>query len=118
MQKDDVLVEMAGKVISSDFNSLSNAIAGKKGGDPVTVVFYRGPEKKTGTMELSKRPMPDVPFDAVNLARQALNFTLSQDAAWYNQLRALPGFKFTPPNKSLPPPQPSPGGAARSQPLQ
>jgi len=71
LQKDDVLVEMAGKVISSDFNSLSNAIAGKKGGDPVTVVFYRGPEKKTVTMELSKRPMPDVPFDAVNLARQA-----------------------------------------------
>jgi uncharacterized protein YndB with AHSA1/START domain len=71
LQKDDVLVEMAGKVISSDFNSLPNAIAGKKGGDPVTVVFYRGPEKKTITMELSKRPMPDVPFDAVNLARQA-----------------------------------------------
>jgi uncharacterized protein YndB with AHSA1/START domain len=71
LQKDDVLVEMAGKVISGDFNSLPNAIAGKKGGDPVTVVFYRGPEKKTITMELSKRPMPNVPFDAVNLARQA-----------------------------------------------
>lgn len=71
IQKDDVLVEMAGQPITNDFNSLPNAIAGKKGGDKVEVVFYRGPEKKTVKMELSRRPMPKVPFDPQELARQA-----------------------------------------------
>ena len=71
IRKNDVLVEMAGHPITNDFNSLANAIAGKKGGDKVEVVFYRGPEKKTVKMELSKRPMPKVPFDPVELARQA-----------------------------------------------
>jgi uncharacterized protein YndB with AHSA1/START domain len=71
LQKDDVLVEMAGHPITNDFNSLPTAIEGKKGGDKVEVVFYRGPEKKTVKMELGKRPMPKVPFDPVELARQA-----------------------------------------------
>jgi uncharacterized protein YndB with AHSA1/START domain len=71
LQRDDVLVGMAGKPITSDFNSLPTAIAGKKGGDSIEVVFYRGAEKKTVTMELSKRPMPDVPFDPAQLAKQA-----------------------------------------------
>lgn len=71
LQKDDVLVGMAGHPITNDFNSLPLAIAGKKGGDQVEVVYYRGPEKNTITMELSRRPMPDVPFDAAELARQA-----------------------------------------------
>ena len=70
LQKDDVLVEMAGHPIT-DFNTLVLAIAGKKGGDPVEVTFYRGPEKKTVTMELSRRPMPDVPLNPVELAKQA-----------------------------------------------
>ena len=41
LQKDDVLVGMAGKEITSDFNTLPLAIAGKKGGDEIEVVFYR-----------------------------------------------------------------------------
>jgi uncharacterized protein YndB with AHSA1/START domain len=71
LQKDDVIVGMAGHPITTDFNTLPTAIAGKKGGDQIEVVFYRGPEKKTITMELSKRPMPDVPFEAAELAKQA-----------------------------------------------
>jgi len=71
LQKDDVLVGMAGHPITTDFNSLPTAIAGKKGGDQIEVIFYRGPEKKTITMELTKRPMPEVPFDACELAKQA-----------------------------------------------
>lgn len=71
LQKDDVLVGMAGKEITSDFNTLPLAIAGKKGGDEIEVVFYRGPERKTVTMELSKRPMVDVPFNAAELVKQA-----------------------------------------------
>ncbi len=71
IQKNDVLAGMAGKPITSDFNSLPTAIEGKKGGDKIEVVFYRGAEKKTVTMELSKRPMPEVPFDPAELAGRA-----------------------------------------------
>ena len=71
LHKDDVLVSMAGSPITNDFNTLPLAIAGKKGGDSIEVVFYRGSEKKTVTMELSKRPMPEVPLNPVELARQA-----------------------------------------------
>src|SRR5688572_9576653 len=71
LQKDDVLVGMAGKIITSDFNTLPQAIAGKKGGDTIEVVFYRGPEKKTVDMELSRRPMPNVPADPKELAKHA-----------------------------------------------
>jgi len=71
LQKDDVIVEMAGHPVRSDATSLPNAIAGKKGGDSIEVIFYRGPEKKTINMELSKRPMPDVPFEPAELAKQA-----------------------------------------------
>lgn len=70
LQKDDVLVGMAGHPITNDFNTLPLAIAGKKGGDTIEVDFYRGPEKKTVAMELSRRPMPEVPFDAAELARR------------------------------------------------
>ena len=71
LQKDDVIVEMAGHPVRSDATSLPNAIAGKKGGDSIEVIFYRGPEKKTINMELSKRPMPDVPFEPAELAKRA-----------------------------------------------
>lgn len=70
LQRDDVLVGMSGKPITTDFNSLLLAITGKKGGEEVQVVFYRGPEKKTVTMELSKRPMPEVPSDPTELAKR------------------------------------------------
>jgi uncharacterized protein YndB with AHSA1/START domain len=71
LQKDDVIVEFAGHQILNDASSFPNAITGKKGGDKIEVVFYRGPEKKTVTMELSKRPMPEVPFNAAELKKQA-----------------------------------------------
>jgi len=71
LQKDDVIVEMAGHPIRADATSLPTAIAGKKGGDTIEVVFYRGPEKKTINMELTKRPMPDVPFEPAELAKKA-----------------------------------------------
>ena len=76
LQKDDVIVAMNGHPIRSDASSLPNAIAGKKGGDTIEVVFYRGPEKKTVTMELSRRPMPNVPFSPVELAKQARDFVM------------------------------------------
>jgi uncharacterized protein YndB with AHSA1/START domain len=71
LEKDDVLVKMGGKPITSEFSSLLSAIAGRKGGDDVEVIYYRGPEKKTVTMQLSKRPLPEVPFQPAELARKA-----------------------------------------------
>ena len=71
IERDDVLVSMAGKPITNDFTSLQLAITGKKGGDVIEVEFYRGAEKKKVSMELTKRPMADVPFNPVELAKQA-----------------------------------------------
>ncbi len=70
LRKDDVLVQFNGKAITNDFGSLVTALQGKKGGDKVEVVFYRGPEKKTITMELTKRPVPDVPWEPAELAKR------------------------------------------------
>jgi uncharacterized protein YndB with AHSA1/START domain len=66
--RDDVIVSMAGKPVSSNPESLMAAINGKKGGDKVEVVFYRGSDKRTVTMELTKRPMPVVPWEPAKLA--------------------------------------------------
>ena len=69
LQRDDILVSLGGAQLS-DFESLIVSLRGKKGGDKVEVVFYRGPEKKTVTMELTRRPVPDVPFDIPEFARR------------------------------------------------
>ena len=71
LQRDDVIVEFDGHPIRSDASSLPNAIAGKKGGDTIEVIYYRGAEKKTVTMELTRRPMLEVPFDPAELEKQA-----------------------------------------------
>ena len=95
LQVNDVLVGMAGKPITGDFSSLPAAIAGRKGGDVVEVDFYRGAEKKSVQMELTRRPMPDVPFDPVELSKQAGTFyeqgleTLAQCFEGYTDEQAM-----------------------------
>jgi uncharacterized protein YndB with AHSA1/START domain len=69
LRKDDVLVALGGQPITNDFGTLVMALQGKKGGDKVEVVFYRGPKKMTVTMELTKRPVPQIPWDAAGLAK-------------------------------------------------
>ena len=68
LRKDDVLVALDSHPITNDFGTLVLALQGKKGGDKVEAVFYRGPEKRSVTMELSKRPVPQIPWDASALA--------------------------------------------------
>jgi uncharacterized protein YndB with AHSA1/START domain len=70
LRKDDVIVELDGKPITNDYGSLMAALVGKKGGNKVEVVFYRGSQKKTVTMELTKRPVPDISWDPAELAKQ------------------------------------------------
>lgn len=70
LQKDDVIVSIDGKPIKKDFGSFQSALAGKKGGDAVEVTYYRGSQKNTVTMELTRRSMLEVPFDTAELVRQ------------------------------------------------
>lgn len=67
LQKEDVVVKM-GSVKITGFASVSNVLQKHRAGDKLPIVFYRGGEKKTVTMELSRRPLPDVPPTAKGLA--------------------------------------------------
>ena len=68
LQKDDVIVKLGGRK-AVDFPTLTCALQGHAAGDKVKMEFYRGPEKKSVTMELSRRPLPDVPPTAADLAQ-------------------------------------------------
>ncbi|HLB47321.1 MAG TPA: SRPBCC domain-containing protein [Anaerolineales bacterium] len=67
LQKDDVIVGMAGKKITG-FPSLAGALQGRRAGDRVAVKFYRGKKLETVTMELSRRPLPPIPATAAELS--------------------------------------------------
>ncbi len=67
LQKEDVIVDVDG-ITQAEFNDFTTAVHGKIGGDILNVVFYRGAEKKNVKMELSKRPVPEIPFSGEKLA--------------------------------------------------
>jgi hypothetical protein len=69
LQSDDVVVKMAGITITH-YNNLTNAMQHQRAGDTVEVEFYRGPERKTVQMVLSRRPMPEIPWSASGLAER------------------------------------------------
>ncbi len=68
LQNNDVIVGMAGKPVT-DFSSLTNALQSYRSGDKIPVVFFRGEDKKQVEMELSGRPLPEIPKTAGGLAR-------------------------------------------------
>ena len=70
LQHDDVLVGMAGKEIRTS-GDLNNALQRKRAGDWVDVTIYRGMEKMTYQMQLSKRPLPEIPTTVTALAKAA-----------------------------------------------
>lgn len=74
LQKDDVIVKLGGKKITG-WTSLAGALDKHRAGDEVALVLYRGGEKKTATMVLSRRPMPEVPptLDALAGAVRSLS---------------------------------------------
>ncbi len=65
----DVVVEIAGRAITSDFSTFAAAIHGTKAGDRIDVAYYRGPERRTTTIELSGRPAVAFSWDPRELAR-------------------------------------------------
>jgi uncharacterized protein YndB with AHSA1/START domain len=80
LQKDDVLISMAGKPVR-DFSSLTVALNGKQAGEQVEVVFYRGAELKKVQMQLSGRPLPEIPntpSDMANRAREIFQKDLAE----------------------------------------
>ena len=80
LRRNDVLVEVAGRAIGSDFSSFVGAMEGKRGGDRVEVAFYRGPELRRVTMELSRRPVPEIPRGAAALT-EAVRARKAEDLA-------------------------------------
>jgi uncharacterized protein YndB with AHSA1/START domain len=69
IQHDDVIVQMDGKPVRG-FADLGAILQGHRAGDAIPVTFYRGAEQHTVSMELSRRPIPEVPLDPAALAEQ------------------------------------------------
>lgn len=69
LQGDDVFVSINGRTINS-FADIAPAIQGRQAGDVVPVVFYRGGEQRTVDMQLSRRPLPEIPATPAELASQ------------------------------------------------
>lgn len=67
LQGSDVIQSIGGKKTNS-FNSLTGALSARHAGDTVPVVFYRGAEKLTKPMTLSRRPLPPTPTSGAELA--------------------------------------------------
>jgi len=67
LQADDVIVSMGG-IETINGSSLDNVLNAHRAGDDIEVVFYRGGEKKSVMMELSRRPIPDIPPTAKELS--------------------------------------------------
>ena len=80
LQKNDVIVSLGRSKVRS-WNSLGPILQNYQGGDRVVVTFYRGPEKLTATMELSRRPLPEIPPTAAELAEAVRQTYAKVDAA-------------------------------------
>ncbi|MEP7356848.1 MAG: SRPBCC domain-containing protein [Anaerolineales bacterium] len=79
LQKDDVLVSVGGQKISS-WPSLTAVLAAHRAGEKLPVSLYRGAEKRKETMELSKRPLPEIPATAAELAETVRKIYEQTDA--------------------------------------
>jgi uncharacterized protein YndB with AHSA1/START domain len=67
LRRDDVIVSIAGRPVN-DYPSLVAALDPHRAGDRVAVAFYRGGERRTTEMVLSRRPIPEVPATPAELA--------------------------------------------------
>jgi len=79
LQKDDVLVEMDKRKVWN-FPTLTAALSDRRAGDRVEVKFYRGSELLTADMELSRRPLPEIPTTAAELAERVRQTYAAADA--------------------------------------
>lgn len=69
LRKGDVLTRFGGKKIAN-FEALRDALQGRKAGETVKIVYWREGEKLSGKLELSGRPLPEIPLSPEALAAQ------------------------------------------------
>jgi uncharacterized protein YndB with AHSA1/START domain len=79
LQKDDVITSIAGAEVTA-YPTLTGALQRHRADDRVEVVFYRGAEKKSTTMVLSRRPLPEVPPTAKALSQAVHKLHAEADA--------------------------------------
>ena len=70
LQRDDVIVRLDDQPITN-FAGFLAVLQGHQAGDRLPVTYYRGAAQHTATLELSRRPPPDVPADGAALAAAA-----------------------------------------------
>jgi uncharacterized protein YndB with AHSA1/START domain/uncharacterized damage-inducible protein DinB len=99
LQHDDVLVEMDGKAVRG-FSDLGAVLQGHRAGDTIPVTFYRGREKMTLPMELSRRPIAQTTLDPAELAKkvaeQHAEFKRELDEVFAQVNEEQAGFRPTP----------------------
>ena len=79
LQKGDVIVGIGDAEVRG-YDDLIAALRTHQAGDRVEVTFVRGQERRTVTVELSSRPMPEVPAD-----RDALAARIEEEQAKVNR---------------------------------
>ncbi len=80
LQKDDVLVSFNGRKLAGP-ESIQLAVQGLQAGDKPKVVFYRGGQKHTLALELSRFPIPELPATGPELAGQVRKLQAEVSAA-------------------------------------
>ena len=78
LEKNDVIVSVAGTPII-DYGNLNSLLLRSKSGDEVEVIYYRGPVKKKTSMTLSRRSIPAIPQTAKELAKAVKKSTTEFD---------------------------------------
>ncbi len=67
LQKNDVLVELDGKALK-DWPDLGPILQSKRAGDTLETIYYRGEKRSQIRLTLAKRPLPEIPWTAEELA--------------------------------------------------
>ncbi len=88
LQKNDVMVEIDGHRLLGP-HALNPILRGKKAGDTVEIVFYRGPQKHAVTLDLSPRPVLEIPGDQTELAQWVAQMFEEGDQAMEGALEGV-----------------------------
>ncbi|MBN2393772.1 MAG: SRPBCC domain-containing protein [Anaerolineae bacterium] len=94
LQKDDVIVEIDSTPLPSAV-ALGPVMDKHQPGDEVSIVFYRGKERMTATLELSARPLPEVPPTAQAMGDALRDIYAQQTVALAELLAGMPESRLT-----------------------
>jgi uncharacterized protein YndB with AHSA1/START domain len=88
LQKDDVVIEING-IATPTIPAMGAAMKGREAGQQVTLLYYRGSEKRSTSMELSHRPMPEIPPTGPALAAKLRNAYQEALASLHHSLEGI-----------------------------